>query len=156
MLSAYATALVEQKETIATMGSADELTIILHEGLGGAILLQGTKGVPCPNGTMGCLRCFEKRGGYVFKWYSPLWREDYVAAVKEKQQRTTAPIWVPGADETLQLAIRSGTSMKQVLLWKSLRCDSYGCHIPPNYDEKEFEEWRELCLQIEGTMELHA
>ena len=151
-LGAYMRALVQEEEAISTMRCAGELTIVEHEAMDKAISLQGTKGVLCPNGHSGCRRCLQKCGGYVFKWYSPIWHEDYVAAVKKKQAAVS--IWVPGADESLWssgpfdiCAIRSGMSMRRVLLWKSVRCDSYGYHIPPSSEEEGYDEWRRLCLQ---------
>ena len=152
MLGAYMNALVKQEEAISTMRCAGELTIVEHEGIGKVIPLQGTKEVLCPNGDSGCRRCLQKCGGYVFKWYSPIWHEDYVTAVKKKQ--AAVPIWVPGADESLWsmrsfdiCPMRSGMSMRRFLLWHSVRCDSYGYHIPPGPEEEGYEDWRRLCSQ---------
>ena len=152
MLGAYVRALFEQEESTSIMCCAGELTIVMHEAVASTILMQGTKGVPCPKGQSGCRRCLEKRGGYVFKWYSPIWHEDYVTAVKNKQG--AVPIWVPGADESLWSVrpfdicpMRSGMSMKRFLLWHNVRCDSYGYHIPPGPEEEGYEDWRRLCSQ---------
>ena len=164
MQFAYATAVSRNQESLRSIGCIGELTIICHEPGApkdiGPILL-GTKVVYCPNKKR-CLRCLEQRGGYVFKWYSPLWHMDYVAAVtKIMREDPHITIWRPGDDEkqwsAMPFEVRSiprGPSMKQVLLCKSMRCDCYGQHIAPKPGDREFEQWRQLCLRTEDPIDL--
>ena len=48
--------------------------------------------VKCNEGIT-CARCAEGRGGYKFRWFSPLWSTAYVAGAREGA-------WLPGRPET--------------------------------------------------------
>ena len=74
------------------MGIYGTLTIIKHHSeVGTAQDIPRIHSVDCQGGTR-CQRCSSGRGGYVFRWLSPLWAQEYAATAR-------SGAWKPGENE---------------------------------------------------------
>ena len=86
----------EDKEMWKAMGISDSLTIIRHRSaFGNPEELKGFRNIDCQGGAL-CRRCSEGRGGYVFRWLSPLWAQKYADTARpgawRPEQGEDAPV----------------------------------------------------------------
>ena len=89
---------VENRIEIEDMGFSGSLTFVDHCRLGTAGSMEHVNVIICNQ--YGCQRCVTGRGGYMFRWYSPLWSETYVKLAK-------VGAWMPGQPENLDKPRRS-------------------------------------------------
>ena len=74
------------------MGLYGTLTIIKHQSEYGTPQdIPALRSVHCQGGPL-CQRCSSGRGGYVFRWLSPLWAQEYAATARPGA-------WKPGEGE---------------------------------------------------------
>ena len=77
------------------IGPWDQLPFVVHRFALGPesdnVAPNGFRTVRCPGG-LSCARCTEGRGGYQFRWISPLWTESYSTLARPGS-------WKPGDSE---------------------------------------------------------
>ena len=96
MLGAAAHSLHLDRQLWETIGVWGRLPITLHWAghfeTEEIIIPPGFYALKCKEGT-NCTRCATGRGGYKFRWFSPLWTQAYVAGARKGA-------WLPGQPET--------------------------------------------------------
>ena len=154
MYSAYQECLVVSPGISRYLGFKGHLTFIEHdaERLGnpaGAPQMD-VRITPCPE--RGCQRCVQGRGGYTFRWYSPLWDSSYC-----RHARPGA--WLPGMDEQADNPNqvwhpRNSETWRLSTLNEGFRVNAEGHFIEPNFPPSGYYAndgtWRERVTLTQG------
>ena len=116
---------VENRIEIEDMGFSGSLTFVDHGRLGTAGSMEHVNVIICNQ--YGCQRCVTGRGGYMFRWYSPLWSETYVRLAK-------VGAWMPGQPENLDgpnhmWIVSEPRTWSPSLPPEGFRCDKNGLFI---------------------------
>ena len=154
MLLAYECFMAREKDEFERIGCYGKLSVMHHIG-SQSMTFSGCRDLLCPHEGGACFRCYHRRGGYTFRWYSSLWHDDYIVHAKGRQAAMGKDVWVPGDDEDLA-SIDSffvhregceGGAMLFSVLHQGPRMNYLGYELLPRENARVFLAWRRLfCL----------
>ena len=153
MLHAYQCFMWRERDELERIGCYGKLPLIHH--IGSDYAMSGCRDIACPHEGGACFRCYHRRGGYTFRWYSLSWHDDYIAHSRGKQAAIRKYVWYPGEDENWA-SIDSfvvhkegfeGGSFPGFILCQGPRINYLGYELLPRENARVFLAWRRLfCL----------
>ena len=113
MLSAYSKFKYTQRKYHEHLGIKDCLTCIVHACSENEPLFSIVTVIHCEQ--KGCQRCAIGRAGYTFRWFSALWRDDYLKFCRDGSWvpgNLGSRSWVPGWDSRDPTTWRRGNPLR--------------------------------------------